>query len=208
MLDGPDRTWSTLQQISTYNAPLATNHRFSIPELRVGTLDTLMVLSDDLVKVNALLESVVNKIRRQVRPPTLTVTVATLAAVPYVAAMACPPPSTLAVKSRLQSAAHAHIRLHIHKLRYTMLLPSIPPMPNCIQHRFRGGLEFVHHIAAWGDHFTIGCRRWLHCPMMSNRATPALHGTTAGTLAALCDVRSACPCTATFRTMVAMSACA
>lgn len=67
LLDGPDRTWSTLQQISTYNAPLATNHRFSIPELRVGTLDTLMVLSDDLVKVNALLESVVNKIRRQVR---------------------------------------------------------------------------------------------------------------------------------------------
>ena len=71
LLDGPDHTWSTLQQISTYNAPLATNHRFSIPELRVGTLDTLMVLSDDLVKVNALLESVVNKIRRQVRasPP-------------------------------------------------------------------------------------------------------------------------------------------
>jgi len=68
LLDGPDRTWSTLQQISTYNAPLSTNHRFSIPELRVGTLDTLMVLSDDLVKVNALLESVVNKIRRQVRP--------------------------------------------------------------------------------------------------------------------------------------------
>jgi len=67
LLDGPDRTWSTLQQISTYNAPLSTNHRFSIPELRVGTLDTLMVLSDDLVKVNALLESVVNKIRRQVR---------------------------------------------------------------------------------------------------------------------------------------------
>jgi hypothetical protein len=40
-------------------------HRFEIPELRVGTLDSLMVLSDDLVKVNALVESVVNKIRRQ-----------------------------------------------------------------------------------------------------------------------------------------------
>ncbi len=32
----------------------------------MGTLDSLMVLSDDLVKVNSLLESVVNKIRRQV----------------------------------------------------------------------------------------------------------------------------------------------
>lgn len=66
LLDGSvDRTWSTLQQVSTYNAALASNHKFSIPELRVGTLDTLMVLSDDLIKVNALLESVVNKIRRQ-----------------------------------------------------------------------------------------------------------------------------------------------
>ena len=36
-----------------------------MPELRVGTLDSLMVLSDDLVKVNALVEAVVNKVRRQ-----------------------------------------------------------------------------------------------------------------------------------------------
>ena len=65
-----DDTWNTLQQLTTYNAPLSTNHKFSIPELRVGTLDSLMVLSDDLVKVNSLLESVVNKIRRQVGAPT------------------------------------------------------------------------------------------------------------------------------------------
>ena len=31
----------------------------------MGTLDSLMVLSDDLVKVNSMLEAVVNKIRRQ-----------------------------------------------------------------------------------------------------------------------------------------------
>lgn len=49
-----------------HDAPLSENYKFSIPELRVGTLDSLMVLSDDLVKVNSLLESVVNKIRRQV----------------------------------------------------------------------------------------------------------------------------------------------
>ena len=48
-----------------HDAPLSENYKFSIPELRVGTLDSLMVLSDDLVKVNSLLESVVNKIRRQ-----------------------------------------------------------------------------------------------------------------------------------------------
>lgn len=33
--------------------------------MQVGTLDSLMVLSDDLVKVNSMLEGVVNKIRRQ-----------------------------------------------------------------------------------------------------------------------------------------------
>ena len=77
LLDGVERTWSTLQQGTTYNALLASNHRFSIPELRVGTLDTLMVLSDDLIKVNAMLESVVNKIRRQVilDPPLYTQTI-------------------------------------------------------------------------------------------------------------------------------------
>ena len=36
---------------------------------QVGTLNSLMVLSDELVKVNSMLESVVNKIRRQVPPP-------------------------------------------------------------------------------------------------------------------------------------------
>lgn len=60
-----DDTWSKLTQIATYNAPLAECHKFSIPELKVGTLDSLMVLSDDLVKVNSMLEGVVNKIRRQ-----------------------------------------------------------------------------------------------------------------------------------------------
>ncbi len=68
LLGSRDETWNKLQQISTYDAPLSSNHKFNIPELRVGTLDTLMVLSDDLVKVNSMLEAVVNKIRRQVRP--------------------------------------------------------------------------------------------------------------------------------------------
>lgn len=37
-----------------------------MPELRVGTLDSLLALSDDLVKVNNLVEAVTQKIKRQV----------------------------------------------------------------------------------------------------------------------------------------------
>lgn len=48
-----------------YENDLSQNFRFELPELRVGTLDSLMVLSDDLVKVNSVVEAVVNKVRRQ-----------------------------------------------------------------------------------------------------------------------------------------------
>ena len=65
ILEPEERTWTLLQNKTTYESDLSINFKFAIPELRVGTLDTLMVLSDDLVKVNALVESVVNKIRRQ-----------------------------------------------------------------------------------------------------------------------------------------------
>ncbi|KAK9865838.1 hypothetical protein WJX84_006570 [Apatococcus fuscideae] len=60
-----DRTWATLKQKTAQEIDWSSNYRFTLPELRVGTLDSLMVLSDDLVKVNSMLESVVNKIRRQ-----------------------------------------------------------------------------------------------------------------------------------------------
>ncbi|KAH9791657.1 V-type proton ATPase subunit C [Citrus sinensis] len=39
---------------------------FNIPNLRVGTLDSLLALSDDLVKSNSFVESVSHKIRRQI----------------------------------------------------------------------------------------------------------------------------------------------
>ena len=45
--------------------PLADLTKFSLPELRVGTLDALLGLSDDLVRVNAAVEGVTNKLRRQ-----------------------------------------------------------------------------------------------------------------------------------------------
>ncbi|KAK9825342.1 hypothetical protein WJX74_010994 [Apatococcus lobatus] len=60
-----DRTWLTLKQKTAQEIEWSSNYRFALPELRVGTLDSLMVLSDDLVKVNSMLEAVVNKIRRQ-----------------------------------------------------------------------------------------------------------------------------------------------
>ena len=65
LLESEERTWTLLQNKTTYENDYSINFRFAIPELRVGTLDSLMVLSDDLVKVNALVESVVNKLRRQ-----------------------------------------------------------------------------------------------------------------------------------------------
>jgi len=45
------RIWSRLQSKTVYEADLSKSFRFELPELRVGTLDSLMVLSDDLVKV-------------------------------------------------------------------------------------------------------------------------------------------------------------
>lgn len=39
--------------------------RLQIPKLKVGTLDSLLSLSDDMIKINALIESTVLKLRRQ-----------------------------------------------------------------------------------------------------------------------------------------------
>ncbi|XP_040361355.1 V-type proton ATPase subunit C-like [Rosa chinensis] len=56
--------WNCLQdQISkhSFDTPL---YRFNIPNLRVGTLDSLLSLSDDLLKSNNCVEGVSHKIRR------------------------------------------------------------------------------------------------------------------------------------------------
>ncbi|KAJ8537070.1 hypothetical protein K7X08_035471 [Anisodus acutangulus] len=58
--------WSRLQEsISrhSFDTPL---YRFNIPNLRVGTLDLLLALSDDLVKSNTFIEGVCSKTRRQI----------------------------------------------------------------------------------------------------------------------------------------------
>lgn len=60
-----DRTWEVLQE-KTSGSLISSNFKLEIPELRVGTLDTLLSLSDDLIKVNNSMEAIVLKIRRQV----------------------------------------------------------------------------------------------------------------------------------------------
>lgn len=62
----PDAVWSQLQELTTYANDYSHNFRFALPDsFRVGTLDSLMGLSDDLAKVNAAVEGTVNKVRRQ-----------------------------------------------------------------------------------------------------------------------------------------------
>ncbi|KAK1259832.1 V-type proton ATPase subunit C [Acorus gramineus] len=58
--------WSRLQDAvskHSFDTPL---YRFNTADLRVGTLDSLLSLSDDLVKSNSFIEGVSHKIRRQI----------------------------------------------------------------------------------------------------------------------------------------------
>ncbi|XP_044429065.1 V-type proton ATPase subunit C [Triticum aestivum] len=63
-------------------SPPPLRAQFTIPDLRPGTLDSLLALSDDLVKYNIFIEGISHKIRRQIKdlehavgvePGTLTV---------------------------------------------------------------------------------------------------------------------------------------
>ncbi|KMZ65420.1 V-type proton ATPase subunit C [Zostera marina] len=58
--------WTNLQSSITSQAFDTPLYRFSAPDLRVGTLDSLLALSDDLVKSNTFIEGVTQKIRRQI----------------------------------------------------------------------------------------------------------------------------------------------
>ncbi|XP_016359786.1 V-type proton ATPase subunit C 1-B-like isoform X1 [Sinocyclocheilus anshuiensis] len=48
--------------MATSQTNLSTNHKFNIPELKVGTLDILVGLSDELAKLDSFVESVVRKV--------------------------------------------------------------------------------------------------------------------------------------------------
>lgn len=58
--------WHQLQESVSKQSFDTPVYRFNVPGLRVGTLDSLLALADDLVKSNAFVEGVTHKIRRQI----------------------------------------------------------------------------------------------------------------------------------------------
>lgn len=59
----PQNTFERLNQaVGTGSDKLSENYRFNIPDLKVGTLDVLVALSDDLGKIDVFTESIVRKV--------------------------------------------------------------------------------------------------------------------------------------------------
>jgi len=58
-------TFNTLNKKTSDETDLSVNYKFAVPDLKVGTLDTLMSLSDDLVKMDATVENITRKISGQ-----------------------------------------------------------------------------------------------------------------------------------------------
>jgi len=61
----PEQAYRKMQSAGACpEAPYAEMFKFEVPSLTVGTLDTLMTLSDDLVKTDSVVEQTVRKIER------------------------------------------------------------------------------------------------------------------------------------------------
>uniref|UniRef100_A0A3Q3XK75 V-type proton ATPase subunit C n=1 Tax=Mola mola TaxID=94237 RepID=A0A3Q3XK75_MOLML len=56
------QTWDKMMAATTRTNNLSLNHKFNIPDLKVGTLDVLVGLSDELAKLDSFVESVVKKV--------------------------------------------------------------------------------------------------------------------------------------------------
>ncbi|NWY03812.1 VATC1 ATPase, partial [Nothoprocta ornata] len=56
------QTWEKLHAATTKHNNLSTNSKFNIPDLKVGTLDVLVGLSDELAKLDSFVEGVVKKV--------------------------------------------------------------------------------------------------------------------------------------------------
>ncbi|XP_053346367.1 V-type proton ATPase subunit C 1-B [Clarias gariepinus] len=56
------QTWERLNVATSHANHLSTNNKFGIPDLKVGTLDVLVGLSDDLAKLDSFVESAVKKV--------------------------------------------------------------------------------------------------------------------------------------------------
>ncbi len=62
--DKDDQTARKALDAVTAAKNYSTNHRFRIPELKVGTIDSLVTLSDELTKVDVNLTALLKKIDR------------------------------------------------------------------------------------------------------------------------------------------------
>lgn len=61
-----EATWDAVQQNTVYAQDLSSNFKLNVPEsLRVGTLDSLLELSDELVRDTSAIEGTCAKLRRQ-----------------------------------------------------------------------------------------------------------------------------------------------
>ncbi|XP_015112199.1 V-type proton ATPase subunit C [Diachasma alloeum] len=56
------QTWDTMNNLTSKQNSLSLNYKFHIPDLKVGTLDQLVGLSDDLGKLDAFVEQVTRKV--------------------------------------------------------------------------------------------------------------------------------------------------
>lgn len=56
------QTWETLNNVTSKQQTLSNNFKFHIPDLKVGTLDQLVGLSDDLGKLDTFVEGVTRKV--------------------------------------------------------------------------------------------------------------------------------------------------
>lgn len=56
------QTWETMNNLTSKQNNLSANYKFHIPDLKVGTLDQLVGLSDDLGKLDSFVDSVTRKV--------------------------------------------------------------------------------------------------------------------------------------------------
>lgn len=56
------QTWETMNNLTSKQNSLSVNYKFHIPDLKVGTLDQLVGLSDDLGKLDGFVEQVTRKV--------------------------------------------------------------------------------------------------------------------------------------------------
>jgi len=61
----PQDTYQTVVRNTSKAHAYATCYKFEVPELKVGTLDSLMMLSDDLARIDVFVEHTTKKIVRQ-----------------------------------------------------------------------------------------------------------------------------------------------